>query len=126
MGLGGTAPATPRLKEPMSFRKRLRYWALPGVVTGGFSVNISAPAGGETKSLLLIVHLVPPWQVWQPAWKNRRRPCTTSSTTRPPSLLPPPAVSSAVVSAPLGVRMPKRTHSLSASNADQAVPPGSV
>src|SRR5688500_3100515 len=89
------------------------------------SVAICVPAGGEPKSLKLLVHLPPPWQVWQPALKNKTRPSRTAFGSRPMELLP--AGSSDVVSAPLGVRTPNRTHSFIASSAGQGlVLPGSV
>src|SRR5947207_12511062 len=98
------------------------------VLVAGASCAIRAAGGGGMKSTLLLLHFPPPWQVWQPAWKNRARPCATVAAFNPPVVSGlPPAVSSAVVRAPLGVRTPKRTHSLSASSAGTAtLLPGSV
>src|SRR3972149_5094474 len=116
----------------MSRRKRGRYCPALGsggvpAALGSVSVAISLIAGGDVKSLLLMVHLVPPWQLAQPARTNRERPWATSVGWGPPPVPPPPASSSSVVSAPLGVRMAKRTHSFRASSAGQAVSlPGSV
>src|ERR1041385_5814098 len=70
-------PGTPLLNEPMSRRKRLRYWlgtGLPKRLAGFFSVKISEPAGGEVKSFRLTVQLLPPWQFMQPALEKRVRP----------------------------------------------------
>src|SRR5262249_35904854 len=130
-------PIPPMLKpNELTLRKnRLRNCAPTGLTPAGGAVwhpggavapaltsqKISAAAGGDAKSLLLIVHFVPPWQGWQPARKNGRRPFCTSLGFTPPVGLPPPAVSSVVVNSPFGERMPKRTHSFSASRAGQAV-----
>src|SRR6266545_6464297 len=90
------------------------------VLVAGASCAIRAAGGGGMKSTLLLLHLPPPWQVWQPAWKNRRRPVCTSALLIPPLIC-------VLSSAPLGVRTPKRTHSLSASSAGTAtLLPGSV
>src|SRR5882724_4167323 len=69
-------PGTPRLKEPMSRKKRARNCAATGLLMNVpvRSVKISEAAGGGVKSLKLTVQLSPPWQVAQPALINRDRP----------------------------------------------------
>ncbi len=104
--MGLFCPATPRLNEPMSRRKRAKYWLGTGLSTNGGgvrSVKISAAAGGEMKSFVLMVHLPPLWHVAQPASAKSSRPSSTSSAE--------------VTFGPLGVRMARRTHSLSAVKA---------
>src|ERR671932_1631200 len=113
------APGTPRFQEPMSRRKRFRYWAatglVPGLGGGVVSVKISVAGGGEVKSLVLIVHLPPTWQFVQPACWNSVRPCATRLLVR------------RLASGPLGVRTAKRTHSFKAVSAGTAMLlPGSV
>ena len=61
----------------MSRRKRFRYWAptgAPKAAPAVVSVKISAAAGGEAKSLVLMVHLPPTWQSVQPACGEQRAP----------------------------------------------------
>src|SRR5436309_11852816 len=81
------AEATPRLNEPTSRRKRLRYCAPTGSRGAKVpvrSVESSAPAGGEVKSFTLTVQLMPPWQLAQPALKNRLRPWAMSEVEGAP------------------------------------------
>ena len=107
----------------MSRRKRFRYWApigAPNVAGGVVSVKISVAAGGEVKSLVLIVHLPPTWHAVQPAWVNSARPCLTSLAGR---RLPTPLR----VNGARGVRTASLTHSLSAVRAGTCrLLPGSV
>src|SRR5689334_13678324 len=127
--IGLPPPATPRLNELMSCSLLNRNCAPTGLTPargageppGGGSVPAtsvarSVPAGGGAKSLKLLLHLPPPWHVWQPALKNRTRPWLIVVWSSPPVLLPP---SSAVVSGRLGVRILKRAHSFIASSAGQ-------
>src|SRR5688500_8345756 len=98
--IGLPAFGTPRLKEPMSRRKRFRYWlpmGAPKVGAGAVSVAISPAAGGDVKSLVLTVHLPPTWHAAQPAWVNRLRPWLIRDLDR---RLPTPRR----VKAPRGVR----------------------
>src|SRR5690606_40073756 len=66
---------TPRLNEPMSRRKVFRYWAPIGMPKfAGTSVNTSVAGGGETKFLVLRVHLPPTWHAVHPAPRKSVRP----------------------------------------------------
>src|SRR5258708_32991553 len=101
--MGLFCPATPRLNEPMSRRKRAKYWLGTGLSTnggGGRAGEISAAAGGGKKSFGLMVHLPPPWQVAQPAAAKSSPPSSPSSAE--------------VTLGPLGGPIAPRTHSLSA------------
>src|SRR6266567_4366197 len=99
---------TPRLKEPISRRKRFKYCSVTGLPnkTGGglVSVKISGPAGGEVKSFTLTVQLRPPWQFAQPAFKKSERPLAMSAGTGAPGAQP-------TGNGALGVRTALRTHS---------------
>src|SRR5437867_286099 len=103
-------PGTPRLKEPMSRRKRARNWAPTGLFENVpvRSVKISEEAGGEVKSFKLAVQLSPPWQLEQPAWTNRLRPEAISDGEG--------AFGSPAMGA-FGVRTALRTHSRKAVKA---------
>src|SRR5262245_53800360 len=104
-------PGTPRLNEPMSRRKRLRYCVptgFPVKLVGLRSVKISPFAGGEVKSFKLVVQFGPPWQFAQPAWVNNMRPIAMSDADAP---FGRPA------SGAFGVRTAKRTHSRKAVRA---------
>src|SRR6266511_441958 len=77
-----------------------------------------APAGGEVKFFTLTVQLSPPWQLAQPAWRKRLRPCARSLADGPLGRSS---------NGELGVRTAKRTHSRSAVNAGTLVVlPGNV
>src|SRR5205085_240307 len=96
--------------EPMLRKNRSRYCAPTGfpVNVPVRSVKMSAAAGGDVKSLRLTVQLGPPWQLAQPACRNRPRPAATSAAEEPLGRLDDGA---------LGVRTAKRTHSRKAVNA---------
>src|SRR5262245_14723022 len=77
-------------------------------------------AGGGVKLRLLIVQLVPPWQLWQPAWAKSVRPLLIVACEGP-------LLTFGFVSGALGVRIANRTHSLSAVSAGTWVElPGGV
>ena len=132
--------ATPRLNESIFCSLLNRNCAATGLTPAGgagdpvgggsapdTSVASSVPGGGDRKSFELLLHFPPPWQVWQPAWKNSVRPALIAVGSRPPTVLLPAAASSVPVSGLFGVRTAKRTHSFIASSAGQAVVlPGKV
>src|SRR5436853_128081 len=98
-------PGTPRLKEPMSRRKRFKYCTATGFpvkLVGFLSVLMAALVGGEVKSFKLTVQFCPPWQREQLAWAKSVRPAAISAGT---GALGKPAIGA------LGVRTAKRTHS---------------
>src|SRR5262245_57825954 len=113
LSIGFPSPATPRLNDLMSRRKRFRNWFATGLPKSGGgvgSVKISATLGVDTKSLMLDVHSSPPWQVAHPATLNRTRPAMACASGTPPC-------TSASVKAPLGVRIANCTHSFNAVSA---------
>src|SRR5262249_55407226 len=72
------------------------------------SVKISELAGGEVKSLKLIVQLFPPWQLAQPAFEKSVGPAAMSDVD---GALGRPGIG------PFGVRTAFRTHSRKAGKA---------
>src|SRR5437867_12121787 len=101
-------PGTPRLKEPMSRRKRFRYCAptgLPKKLVGLRSVTNSVV--GEVKSFRLRVQFSPPW--------HREQLCAKS--VRPVAMSAGAGAFGKSGNGPLGVRTALRTHSRSAVNA---------
>ena len=87
---------------------------------GTVSWLISAAAGGELKSLMLVVNRSPPWQLWQFCCSNSWRPAAMSARVGP-------GRSRVRGSGPFGVRTAARTHSRIAVMAGTAVLlPGSV
>src|SRR5215207_10685389 len=121
IGLG--PPGTPRLNEPMFWRKAFRYWlptGLPKTWGGVRSVKMVFAAGGGVKFRLLIVQLVPPWQLAHPAWVKSARPLLIVACDGP-------FLTFGFVRGAFGVRIANRTHSLKAVSAGTWVElPGSV
>ena len=111
IGLG--PPGTPRLNEPMLLRKASGTGCRPGCRRPGpgvRSVKISVAAGGGVKFRLLIVQLLPPWQLAHPAWVKSVRPWLTSPASGP-------LLTFGFAAGAFGVRTANRTHSLSAVSA---------
>src|SRR5262245_38406002 len=87
--IGLVPPGTPSPKEAKSRRKRGRNWAATGFPKRGGgvrSVAMSVAAGGGVKSRVLIVHLGPPWQFWQPWRMKRTRPWATTAGELAPTV----------------------------------------